>query len=213
MVSIASFFVSHVADFVLRMFELILKNIARFVTLTPEEIDDFTAQWQLKKLRRRQYLIQAGDPCRYECFVNKGCLRQYYVDESGQEHVLLFAVEDYWFSDMYGLVTGEAAVTNIDALEDTELLIIDRKAYEELLLRIPKLERFFRIILQRSIITQQRRIIENLSLSAEQRYQNFVDRFPSLLQRVSQKQIASYLGITPESLSRIHRQRQQAKKS
>ena len=111
------------------------------------------------------------------------------------------------------MVTGQAALTNIDALEDTELLVIDRHVYEEMLLRIPKLERFFRIILQRSIITQQRRLIENLSLSAEERYQQFADRYPSLLQRIPQKQIASYLGITPESLSRVHRQRQQAKKS
>ena len=194
------------------MFELILKIIARFVQLNEDEINDFTAHWQLKKLRKRQYLIQAGEPCRYECFINRGCVRQYYVNESGQEHVIMFAVEDYWFSDMYGLVTGQAALTNIDALEDTELLVIERTAYEDLLLRIPKLERFFRIILQRSMITQQVRIIESLSLSAEERYDRFVDRYPSLLQRVPQKQIASYLGITPESLSRIHRQRQQVKK-
>ena len=189
------------------MYELMLKNIARHVTLTPEEVDDFTSILQVKKLRRRQYLVQAGEPCRYEYFVNKGCLRQYYVSETGQEHIAGFAVEDWWISDMYGLVTGKPSLTNIDALEDSELLLYDRIAFEDMLLRIPKMERFFRIIFQRSIITQQLRIIETISLSAEERYCRFVERYPQLEQRLSQKQIASYLGITPESLSRIRRQR------
>ena len=189
------------------MYELILKNIARHITLTPEEIADFTSLLQIKKLRRRQYLVQAGEPCRYEYFVTKGCLRQYYVSDDGQEHIAGFAIEDWWISDMYGLVTGKPSLTNIDALEDTELLLYERSAYEAMLLRIPKMERFFRIILQRSIITQQLRIIETMSLSAEERYYRFLERYPQLEQRLSQKQIASYLGITPESLSRIRRQR------
>lgn len=189
------------------MYELILKNIAKHVSLTPEEIEAFTSILQPKKLRKRQYLVQAGDPCRYECFINKGCLRQYYVSEEGQEHVLVFAVEDWWISDMYGLITGQPSLTNIEALEDSELLVFERTSYEEMLLRIPKMERFFRIILQRSMVSQQLRIIENISLSADDRYCRFVERFPYLEQRLSQKQIALYLGITPESLSRIRRQR------
>ena len=189
------------------MFELILKNIGRHVLLTPQEVEDFTSVLQVKKLRRRQYLVQAGDPCRYECFVNKGCMRQYYVGANGQEHMISFAVEDWWFSDMYGLITGKPSLTNIDALEDSELLVIERTAYEEMLLRIPKMERFFRIILQRSMITQQLRIIESISLSADERYCRFAERYPLLEQRLPQKQIASYLGIAPESLSRIRRQR------
>ena len=188
------------------MHELILKNIARHVALSPEEVEGFTSILQPKKLRRRQYLVQAGDPCRYECFLNKGCMRQYYVGPNGQEHTIMFAVEDWWFSDMYGLITGNPSLTNIDALEDSELLLIERTAFENMLLKIPKMERFFRIILQRSMITQQLRIIENISLSAEDRYRRFVERYPLLEQRLPQKHIASYLGITPESLSRIRRQ-------
>lgn len=189
------------------MYELILKNIGRHVALTPAEIEDFTSVIQFKKLRRRQYLIQAGDPCRYECFVNKGCIRQYYVSPAGHEHTIMFAVEDWWFSDIYGLITGNPSLTNIDALEDSELLLMERTAYEAMLLRIPTLERFFRIMLQRSMITQQLRIIENISLSAEERYCHFVQRYPLLEQRLPQKHIASYLGIAAESLSRIRRQR------
>lgn len=189
------------------MYDLILKNIARHVELSTEEVNDFTAILQVKKYRKRQYLVQAGDPCRYEYFINAGCVRQYYVNEQGQEHIVSFAVEDWWISDMYGFVTGQPSLTNIDALEDTEVVLFDKAAFDDILLRIPKLERFFRIILQRSMITQQQRIMENISLSAEDRYCKFAERYPHLEQRLPQKQIASYLGITPESLSRIRRQR------
>lgn len=189
------------------MSELILQNISKHITLTDEEKDYFISILQPKKLRRRQYLVQAGEPCRYECFINKGCLRQYYIDAKGLERILSFAIEDYWMSDMYGLITGQPALTNIDALEDCELILIDKNAFEELLIRVPKFERFFRIILQRAFVSHQRRIIENISLQADERYCRFVERYPALEQRLPQKQIAAYLGITPESLSRIRRQR------
>jgi CRP-like cAMP-binding protein len=189
------------------MFELILANVSKHITLTDEEKEYFIPILQPKKLRRRQYLVQAGEPCRYECFVTKGCLRQYYVDDKGLERILSFAVEDYWMSDMYGLITGQPALTNIDALEDCALILIEKNAFEELLVRVPKFERFFRIILQRAFVSHQRRIIENISLQADERYYRFVERYPALEQRLPQKQIAAYLGITPESLSRIRRQR------
>jgi CRP-like cAMP-binding protein len=189
------------------MFELILANVSKHITLTDVEKEHFISILQPKKLRRRQYLVQAGEPCRYECFVTKGCLRQYYVDDKGSERILSFAVEDYWISDMYGLIMGQPALTNIDALEDCELLLMEKNAFEELLVRVPKFERFFRIILQRAFVSHQRRIIENISLQADERYCRFVERYPALEQRLPQKQIAAYLGITPESLSRIRRQR------
>lgn len=151
--------------------------------------------------------MQAGDICRYECFVNKGCLRQYYVDEAGQEHVVMFAEEGWWISDMFGLVTGKPALTNVEAIENSELLLIDRTALDKLLIQYPMFERFFRIKLQRAFIAHQRRLIENMSLPADQRYCNFVEQYPSFEQRLPLKQIASFLGITPESLSRIRRQR------
>ncbi|WP_225975579.1 Crp/Fnr family transcriptional regulator [Panacibacter ginsenosidivorans] len=189
------------------MYDLILKNIADHITLSNEERDYFISILKNKSLRRKQYLVQAGDPCRYECFITKGCLRQYYVDEAGQEHILMFAEEGWWISDMFGFVSGKVALTNVDALEDAELLLIEKTAFDKLLLQYPVFERFFRIKLQRAFISHQRRLIENMSLPADQRYCNFVERYPSFEQRLPLKQIASFLGITPESLSRIRSQR------
>jgi len=193
------------------MYDLILKNIEQYITLSNEERDYFISVLQPKKLRKRQYLVQAGDTCGYECFINKGCLRQYYVDEAGLEHIVMFAEEGWWISDMYGLVTGKAALTNVDALEDAELLLIEKNILENLMLQYPLFERFFRIKLQRAFIAHQRRLIENMSLPADQRYSNFAEKYPSFEQRLPLKQIASFLGITPESLSRIRRQRQKGR--
>jgi CRP-like cAMP-binding protein len=190
------------------MYDSILANVSRFATLNEEEKTYFISILQPKKLRKHQHLVQAGEQCRYECYVNKGCLRQYYVDDSGQEHIIMFAVEDWWISDMYGLVTGNPSLTNVDALEDAELLLIEKSNFEKLLKEVPKFERHFRIMLQRAFIAHQRRIIETMSLPAVQRYYRFLEQYPQLEQRLPKKLIASYLGITPESLSRIRSQYQ-----
>jgi CRP-like cAMP-binding protein len=103
------------------MYELILKNISKHIQLTQAEIDYFTSVLQIKRLRRKQYLIQEGEVSRYESFVNKGCLRAYYVDEKGQEHIAQFAIEGWWIGDMYSFLTSTPARLNVDALEDSEL--------------------------------------------------------------------------------------------
>jgi CRP-like cAMP-binding protein len=188
------------------MYDLILQNISKHIQLTQEETDYFTSVLQIKRLRKKQYLIQEGVVSRYESFVNKGCLRSYYIDEKGQEHIAQFAIEGWWIGDMYSFLTSTPARLNVDALEDSELLCIDKPSLEELYLQIPKFERFFRIILQNAFIAHQQRIIANMSKSAEERYLDFIKRYPHLEQRVPQHQVASYLGITPESLSRIRKQ-------
>lgn len=188
------------------MHEVLLKNIAAFIELTDKEIEYFLSLLVPKKLRRRQYHVQAGELCRYEAYVLKGILRQYYIDDSGAEHTISFAMEDWWISDMYGFITGNPSLTNIEAIEECELILIEKNNFEKLLLNIPKFERFFRIKLQRAFVAHQRRIIENMSMPALQRYLHFVEQYPSLEQRVPQKLIASYLGITPESLSRVRKQ-------
>lgn len=188
------------------MYDLILQNISKHIQLTQDETDYFTSVLRVKRLRRKQYPIQEGDVSRFESFVNKGCLRAYYLDEKGQEHIAQFAIEGWWIGDMYSFLTSTPARLNVDALEDSELLCIDKPSLEEMYLQVPKFERFFRIILQNAFIAHQQRIIANMSKSAEERYREFIQRYPQLEQRVSQHQVASYLGITPESLSRIRKQ-------
>jgi len=188
------------------MYELILKNISRFIKLTAEEKNYFISLLKVKKLRKKQYLVQEGDVARFEHFVNKGCLRAYSIDEKGQEHIVQFAIEDWWISDMYSFLTQTPARLSIDALEDSELICIDSPSIEDLFIKVPKFERFFRLLIKNGFIATQRRIIESMSLPADARYCKFIENYPLMEQRLPLKQIASYLGITPESLSRIRSQ-------
>ena len=185
------------------MYNLILQNISRYIQLTKEEAEYFISILHVKKLRRKQYLVQEGDVCRFESFVNKGCLRTYQVDEKGQEHIAQFGIEGWWISDLYSFLTATPALFNVDALEDSELFCLDKSSLEELYVQVPKFERFFRIIFQNAYIREQLRVIQNLSLSAEERYDNFLTKYPQIVKQVTLKQIASYLGITPEFLSAI----------
>ncbi len=195
------------------MYDLILKNISRFIVLTEEEKDYFISILKVKKLRKKQYLLQEGDVCRYEYFVNKGCLRTYTINDKGQEHIVQFAIEDWWTGDMYSFLTQTPAFYTIDALEDSELLCFDKHTLETLYTKVPKFEKFFRLLLQNAFIASQRRIIESMSLTAEERYCGFIDNYPKMEKRLPLKQIASYLGITAESLSRIRSQYNKKSKS
>ena len=188
------------------MFELLLKKIGEKVQLTEEEETLCRSFFIPKKLRKKQYLLQEGDIAKYGAFVEKGILRSYTIDEKGNEHIMQFAFEGWWIADQYSLLTGEPAVYTIDALEDSELLLLTRQAQDEMMERIPKLEKYFRILLQNSVIASQRRLIGSLSKSAEARYNDLVQSCPSIPQRVPQHMMASYLGITPETLSRIRKQ-------
>jgi CRP-like cAMP-binding protein len=188
------------------MHELILKNISRFIQLSPEETRFFTSILKEKKVRKRQYLVQEGDICRYTYFVNEGCLRTFFIDPKGVEHNLQFSVEDWWTGDMHSFLTQTPAKLNILAIEDSQLLCLEKNAQEELFRHVPTFERFFRHLLQNALITLQERIVSGLSESAEERYINFRKKYPQIDSRVPQNQIATFLGITPESLSRIRRQ-------
>lgn len=188
------------------MFGKILKYVSKYISLTEEETALFTSMLKVRQLRKRQYLLQAGDVSRNECYVNSGSLRAYTVDDKGMEHIVQFAVEDWWINDMYSFLTQTPASYNIEAVEDSEVICLGRDIYEVLFEKIPKFDRMYRNIFQNSLITHQRRIIENISLPAHERYRLFLERYPQFEQRFPQHQIASYLGITPESLSRIRKQ-------
>jgi CRP-like cAMP-binding protein len=181
--------------------DLILKNISKHITLDKKEAEFFVSILHFKQLKRKEFLLKAGEVCRTENFVTKGCLRTYTIDENGFEHILMFAIEDWWTGDLYSFPAEKPSSYFIDALEDTELLQISKTNLEQLYERVPKFERFYRIIFQNALITQHERINQNLSYTAEQRYIHFIEKYPKVEQRISQKHVATFLGITPEFLS------------
>ena len=188
-------------------FELILKNISRHIQLDKKEIDFFTSLLTTRVIKRKQFLLREGDINTHETFVNKGCLRNYSIDDKGVEHIIMFAPEDWWTSDLYSFFAGSPAGFNIDALEDTEVLQLSKNDLEKLYDHVPKFERFYRIMFQNAYIAQQQRISNNLSLTAEERYDWFIKKYPQLEQRLSQKHVAAFLGITPEFLSMLRKKK------
>lgn len=188
------------------MFELLDKKITGIIPITEEEFDYFKALFIPKKLRKRQYFLQEGDVCKYQAFVVQGILRSYTVDEKGNEHILQFASEGWWMADLSSYLTNEPSFLNMDALEDAELLLITKPLWEKAMQEVPKLEHYFRIIIQNHLIATQKRLLQSLAETAEEKYNRFVKTYPECLQRVPQHMIASYLGITRETLSRIRKQ-------
>jgi CRP-like cAMP-binding protein len=187
------------------MFELLYTKITEKISLSEEEFEVCKALFTPKKVRKKQFLLQEGDVSRYQIFVNKGLLRSYTIDEKGAEHILQFALEGWWTADLYSFFTEEPSLFNIEALEDSELLLINRPSWETLLEKLPVLERYFRILIQNNLIATQRRLMESLSETAEKKYLKFMKLYPESIQRVPQHMIASYLGITRETLSRLRR--------
>ncbi len=185
------------------MFELLHKKISETISITEDEFNFCKTFFLPKKLRKKQYLLQEGDVCKYTAFVEKGILRTYSIDEKGSEHILQFSLEGWWVADLYSFLTGEDSIFNIEALEDCELLLITKPSWDALLDKVPAFERYFRILIQNNLIATQRRVIGVLSETAEEKYTKLVNDFPGCIQRVPLHMIASYLGITRETLSRI----------
>lgn len=187
------------------MHELFFKSLTEKVTLTSEQQDIIRQYLIPKRIRKNQYLLQEGDVAKYSAFVEKGALRAYSVDEKGAEHIIQFAFEGWTISDMYSFVTGSPATYNIDALEDAELVLISKAGQDEILKRVPEYEAYTRMLLTGAYMAMQKRITAMLSLSLEDRYINLTKLYPNLVQRVPQRMIASYMGLSPETLSRVRR--------
>lgn len=185
------------------MSALLLNNIARYIRLTPEEQAHIVSLLTFKTIKRKQFLLRENDVCRHSAFVTRGCLRGYTVDSNGFEHILQFAPPDWWIADMYSLLAQQPGSLNIDALEDTDVLLLAKSDQEQLYFDIPKFERFFRIITENSLVTNRQRLLDNLSLNAQQRYESFCQHYPTLIHHLAQKQIAAYIGVTPEFLSKM----------
>lgn len=189
-----------------RMFEQLFHTINQKISLSAEDLEKIKPFFIPKKIRKRQYLLQEGDVCKYTAFVEKGALRSYSLDERGNEHVVQFALEGWWIGDQYSVLTGEPSVYNIDAIEDSEVLLISNASSEAMLEKVPAMEKYFRILLQNNMIAMQRRLVASLSMTAEEKYTRMLNAYADIIQRVPQHMIASYLGITPETLSRIRKQ-------
>jgi CRP-like cAMP-binding protein len=184
-------------------FDLLLNNISKYIQLNDGEKEIFTCYLKPKNIKRKEFILNEGEVCKYSTFVTSGCLRGYTVDKNGVEHVLSFAPPGWWIADMYSLISHKPGILNIEALEDTETILLSKANQEKLYHEIPKFERFFRILTENSLVANQQRVVDNLSLTAEERYSIFCKRYPTLIDHLPQKQIASYIGVTPEFFSRM----------
>ena len=184
-------------------FDLLFSNISRHISLSPEEVAFFTSLLKLKSLKNGEFLLREGSICKYESFVIRGCVKTYYLDENGFEHIIDFSIEEWWADDLYSLLTQTPSKSNIKAIEDTDIIQISKPDLELLYQKIPKFERFFRILFQNAYISQRDQINQALSASAEERYILFMKQKPYAEKRFSQKDIASYLGVTPQFLSAL----------
>ena len=181
----------------------ILENIAKHVTLTPEEQELFLSKTETKPFKAKTILLSAGEVATCTYFVNSGILRSFNINDNIIEHVLHFACEGWWIGDMYSYISEKPGNLFLEVLDDAEVVIITKENQQQLYQEIPKLERFFRILAENSLVAHQERLIDNLSLTAEERFEKFCSKYPTLIQKVPQKHIASYIGITPEFFSKM----------
>lgn len=188
------------------MLEVFKKYIIDKASLSEEDLNEILSYAIIKKLRRRQFLLQEGDIWRYNAFVCSGFVRTYSVDDKGTEHIMNFSPENYWTGDRESLTNETPSKFNIEALENTEVLLIKKQDFEMLCKKIPLFNNLINNILHKSFITSQTRIHSSISQSSEDKYNNFILKYPSIANRVPQHMIASYIGISPETLSRIRSQ-------
>lgn len=185
---------------------LLINQIKRHVSLTTEDEELLTSKLSYRNCLKGQYLVQQGEICHYEFFIVSGTTRTFYLDENGQEHIVMFAIEEWWTSDMASFTKQIPADYHIQCLENTKIIQFSPALKEELFTAIPQLERFFRKILERALVSSQNRIVRNFSMNARERYLYFSKHYPTIEQRIPQYMIASYLGITKEFLSKTKSQ-------
>jgi CRP-like cAMP-binding protein len=186
-------------------FKNILSAIERHVKLTDAEKAVLLSLLESRSLKANEFIAKSDETSEHFIFVAMGCLMTYYTSSDGVEHVLQFATSGWWTGDLASFQKQTPSIYSIRAIADTEVFLITIKGFEELLERVPKLEKYFRILFQNSLVTHGNRIMQTISFTAEERYEAFREKYPTLEQFVPQKYIASYLGVTPEFLSKIRR--------
>lgn len=191
-------------------FESIIKNVSRSIDLDNDELKWFTSILETKSFAKKDFVLRSGDICQFQTYVVSGCLKIYYIDNTGTEHIVKFAMEDWWAVDLQSFVVQTPALYSIQALENTNTIRISKTSYDLLHQRIPKFEKFSKLMFQSSYILLQNRMTQNLFETAEEKYNHFTEKYPGLELRITQKDIASYLGITPEFLSMLRRKRKES---
>ncbi|MBL7765521.1 MAG: Crp/Fnr family transcriptional regulator [Chitinophagaceae bacterium] len=183
----------------------LINYFEKFIPLNEEEkliIEDIFKE---RKIKRKQFILQEGDICNQNTFIIEGCFRSYTVDDKGKEHNLQFAVENWWVGDIGSFHSEKPSKLNIEAIENSIILQCKKEDQIKLFVNYPKFDRIFRVLAENAIVSMQNRILQNISSTAEERYLDFVERFPHFFNRISNVQIASYLGVTPEFLSAIRK--------
>ena len=184
----------------------LLASIAQYISLTAEEQNQFFDKVSTATYKKGEFLLKAGQLCNRQFYIVKGCMRTFYIDQKAEEHIIQFGIENWWAADLHSFINHTPADYHIQALEPTEVLVLKQEALEELYLKIPQLERLFRIIIQNAYVAAQQRIVATISQTAEERYAAFLQKYPGLSQRVPQYMIASYIGVTPEFFSKMKKE-------
>lgn len=187
------------------MTESLKKHIKEYIEISEENLERYCNAFQLRRIKRKDFLLKEGSICEFEGFVIRGCFKVFHTHHNGVEQILYFGVENWWISDIDSFINTIPSKLNIQALEDSEILLISKKNKERLYQEMPEIERLMRLKFQMSIIALQRRIIDNLSKPSEERYLDFLKDYPQTAHRLTNIQIAAYLGVTPESISRIRK--------
>lgn len=200
-------------DFTQASVEPLINYFNKLIPLSAEEKKLVETTFYPRLFRKRQYVLQEGDVCTQFYFVVRGCLRMYKIDEKGNTHILQFAAENHWITDLGSFHGLKPSTLNIDVLEDAVVLQISRENLISVYTQAPKFDRIFRVLLENSFVRLQERLLQNISSGAEERYQSFLELYPHLINRLSQVQIAAFLGITPEFLSRLRNRRSKSSKS
>ena len=188
-------------------FAPVFKYIERYIRLSDEEREYLGTLLRITRVKKKQYIVQPDFTCKYRSYVVSGAMRAYLIDKKGDDHTIAFAVEDWWISDYNSYIFQAPTSMFVEAVEDTVLIQIDYNAEQLLMETHPRFERFFRIITQRAFAYLQRRVMANLTMTAEERYHEFSEKYPSLVNRFPQYAVASYLGFSTEFLSKIRNKR------
>lgn len=187
------------------MHDLLFQYTKQFITISEDDFQNFVKYFEVRSFKKKDFALKEGEYCNFEGFVIDGCFKVYFLNEQGNEQILYFAIKDWWITDLDSLINNVPSTLSIEALEDSTILFISKKNKEYLYRTMPQIEKLFRIMNQKSSASLQRRILSLMNKTADKRYLEFLDKYPTLEQRLNQQQVASYLGISHEFLSKIRK--------